>query len=284
MSEEKRTLEQIEDNELARLFLYKNQEAQSSNKVSISDIFVSSREEFFKNNPAPNPELHARLEKESSEATITASIEKVIRSYHNRQKFLQKLSEIFSLRVRKKGELMKMNIPFLGADYRYFYTYLESQKKSIKNAWMEFNSFIEILFKAPGNFAKLKKFELKAAGILLGLLFFLLISRAFLNNWDNVKHVSQYSKFFADWLSSIVIICSVACIAVVFPYIVLGIFYFININYLYQTKYFHYFLLACTFLATVLFSVAFCNFLIYQATQLFGGWGIVNIQIVDDEK
>ncbi|PYC99565.1 hypothetical protein B4U78_016180, partial [Microbacterium esteraromaticum] len=65
--------------------------------------------------------------------------------------------------------------------------------------------------------------------------------------------------------------CSVACIAVVFPYIVLGIFYFININYLYQTKYFHYFLLACTFLATVLFSVAFCNFIIYQATQLFGG-------------
>ncbi|AHC39871.1 hypothetical protein OVS_01230 [Mycoplasma ovis str. Michigan] len=279
MEEEQRTLEQIEDNELAKLFLYKNHESQDNSSASISNIFVSSREEFFKKNPAPSPELHSRLEKENSEATITASIEKVIQGYHKRKLILKKISEIFSVRVRKKGELMGLNIPFLGANYRYFYTYLENYKKSIKNAWTEFNSFIEILFKAPGNFDKLKKFEFKSAGILLGLLFFLLIARIFLNNWDSVRSVSPHSQFFSNWISSIVIICSIACIAILFPYIVLGIFYFININYLYQTKYFHYFLLSCTFLATVLFSVAFCNFLIYQAAQLWGGWGIVNITV-----
>lgn len=279
MEEEKRTLEQIEDNELAKLFLYKNQEAQGSNRVSISDIFVSSREEFFRNNPAPAPELRARLEQESPDTAITASIEKVIQGYHKRKEFLKKLAEIFSLRVRKRGELMRMNIPFLGADYRYFYTYLANYKKSIKTAWSEFNSFMEILIKAPGNFAKLKKFELKSAGILLGLSLFLLVARLFLHNWDSHYVLSHHTKFFADWISSIVVICSIACIAVVFPYIVLGILYFININYLYQTKYFHYFLLACTFLAGVLFAVALCTFLMFQVAQIWGGWGIVDLKL-----
>ncbi|ADX97900.1 hypothetical protein [Mycoplasma suis] len=180
--------------------------------------------------------------------------------------------------------MSSFNIPFLGADYRYFYTYLSQFKKELKNSWIEFNGFVEVTLKAPGNFTKLKKYELGGAAILLFLLVLLFIGKGFLSNWDKLKSLSEHVSFFSGWLQSIAIISSIACIAIVFPYIVLGIFYFININYLYKSKYYHYFIILCGFIGAVLFLTAFCNFLLYQYITYFGGWGIIDINYLSSSN
>ncbi|CCE66661.1 hypothetical protein [Candidatus Mycoplasma haematominutum] len=280
---EKLTLEQIEDQELAQLFMHKNFESTSSEKSFISDIFVHSREEFFEKNPTPSKTLYQRLQSEEGiKDSITKSLEKALEAYHSRREFRKKMNALFRLSIRKKGELMTMNIPFLGADYRYFYTYLAYYKKELKASWGEFNAFVDITLKIPGNFAKLKKFELRGAGALLMLIIGLLVARTFLSNWESIKSISAHSHFFSSWLEAMLILCILAGIALVFPYIVLGIFYFININYLYQSKYFHYFIVLCSLAAGILFLLAFFNFLFYQYILLTGGWGIVDLKYQSD--
>ncbi|AFO51705.1 hypothetical protein MHLP_00625 [Candidatus Mycoplasma haematolamae str. Purdue] len=276
----KRTLEQIEDGELARLFVYKNIESTETTEATIDDIFVHSREEFFVNNPAPSQELYSKLSEETGKkASITTSLEKAMQSYKDRKQMIKKVNEVFSLQLRKPGQMLTMNIPFLGADYRYFYSYLNVYKKEMKSAISEFNSFVEVSLKAANNFAKLRKFEIGGAGIMLFLLSLLLFGKTFLRNWKDMKNASNHTAFFQGWLDAIVILSSIAAISVVFPYITLGIFYFININYLYQSKYFHYFLFLCSFASLVLFLLAFFNFLFFQWIQVTGGWGIVNLNV-----
>ncbi|AGX89217.1 hypothetical protein [Mycoplasma parvum] len=278
MEDRKRTLEQIGDDELAKLFLYKNFASKNTKEVEISDLFAHTREEFFEENPEPDLALQKKLRKEIAEySPLSSKIEKTIEKYKKKQEFLKKINSALSLKVRKEEELSSSNIPFLGTEYRYFYTYLAQFKRELKNAWIEFNGFVEITLKAPQNFDKLKKFEIYGAVLLLTMLGFLLFGKTFLFNWEKVRFASEHINFFSNWTYAIVILSAIACIAIVFPYIILGIFYFININYLYKTKYFHYFIISCGFVGAILFLTAFFNFLLYQWINYMGGWGPINL-------